>query len=142
MNTDLLQLKPQDCRVDCGGQVPPPPETMPNAKMTYRCGLSIFGSCPAVKSLTRSRQKRRRHLYGLWRRSRRHLRQRIEAMAILTEHPESENRIPEGAAARIRARAAEADYDARLYQNLRQNRTLQEAVDEYLSVKRPFTPKS
>ena len=142
MNTDLLQLKPQVCRVDCGGQVPPPSETMPNAKMTYRCGLSIFGSCPAVKSLTRARQKRRRHLRGLWRRSRRHLRQHIEAMAILTEYPETENRIPEGAAARIRARAAEADYDAGLYQRVRQTLPLQEAVDEYLSVKRPFTPKA
>ena len=96
MNTDLLQLKPQPCRVDCGGQVPPPPETMPDAKMTYRCGLSIFGSCPAVKSLTRARQKRRRHLHGLWRRSRRHLRQRIEAMAILTEYPRIREQNPGG----------------------------------------------
>lgn len=110
--------------------------------MTYRCGLSVFGSCPTLKSLARARQKRRRHQRGLWRRSRRHLRQRIEAMAILTDYPESESKIPEGAADRIRARAAEAGYDARLYQELRDRLPLQEAVDQYLSVKRPFMPKA
>ena len=133
--------KPEPCRVHCDGRVPPPPVEMPTARMQYRCGMSMFGSCPALKSLNRGRQKRRRHRHGLWRRSRRHFRQRIEAMAILTEHPESGKKIPAGAAARIRRRAAEVGYDHRLYRELREMLAIQEALDHYLDLKMPFTPR-
>ena len=137
LTNDLLQEKPQDWR----GRVPAPPSEMLTARMTYRCGLAIYGACPAVKSLARARRKRRRHHRGLWRRGRRQYRQRIEDMAILTEHPDSEKRIPEGAAASIRRRAAEAGYDHWLCQDLRGHQGLREAVDEYFSFKKPYTPK-
>ena len=97
--------KPPGCRISCGGATPPPPEHAPHARMLYNCGLSRFGNCPTVKSVGRARQKRRRHRFGLWRRSRREHLQRAEAMAIALEFPDSAATYPEGAVDRIRQRA-------------------------------------
>ena len=134
--------KPPDCRINCGGSVPPPPAHAPHARMRYNCGLARFGNCPAVKSIDRARHKRRRHRFGLWRRSRREHRQRAEAMAIVLEFPDTANTYPDGAADRIRRRAQEISFDETLYRSLRQQGSIPEALDQYLNAVLPFTPKS
>ena len=128
--------QPPDCSINCGGSAP----QIPGTAVAYRCAIATFGCCPVLKSVKRTQAKHRRHRLGLWRRSRREFRQAIEAAAILTEFPDTDCRLPEGADERIRARAAHAGFQQSDYSELRRTKSIQSAVDGYLMLHRPFTP--
>ena len=134
--------KPPGCRINCGGSLPPLPAHAPHTRMLYNCGLARFGNCPAVKSIGQARQKRRRHRFGLWRRSRREHRRSAEAMVIVLEFPDSADTYPEGTVDRIRQRAEQISFDQTLYATLRQHGSIPEALDQYLNAILPFTPKA
>ena len=130
--------KPPECRINCGGSIPPPPENAPQRPMLYICGMARYGNCPVVKSTGRARQKRLWRRFGLWRRSRREHRQRAEAMVIMLEYPHS---CPDGAADLIRQRAEEIAFNEPIYSSLRQYASIPEALDQYLNAVLPLTPK-
>ena len=138
---DPGELKPAECRVECGGAVPPPPPQMPNARMIYNCGIAVFGNCPALKSLQRGRVRRRRREMGLWKRSRRGYRLRLLNMAVALEYPDSTAKWPEGSLERVTARGEAIGFDRELYMWIRRSMSIPEALDQYMREKIPYTPR-
>ena len=136
------EMKPAECRVECGGAVPPPPSQMPNARMTYNCGIAVFGNCPAVKSLQRGRVRRWRRKMGLWKKSRRGYRLRLLNMAVVLEYPDSVAKWPEGSLERVTARGEAIGFDQQLYQQLREGRSMPDALDRYMDVRVPYVPRT
>ena len=77
------RAKPPNCSQGYGSCIP---------KYTYapgrhRCGISGTGQCPVEKSINRARSKARKRILGLWKRSRRVYRRRLEAQAVEMEYP-------------------------------------------------------
>ena len=91
--------------------------------MQFQCGLGAFGVCPVRKSINRSRRKARRRNLGLWRRSVRVYRRRLEAQAISLEHP---GRYP-GLLKAIARYPETARIDQNLHGRLRQQFDIREA---------------
>ena len=131
---------PEGCTMHCGGSVRP--SNNADAPVVFNCGIARFRDCPVIKSRSRGRNKRRRHSLGLWKRSRREFRLRIEAMVIHLEFPGAARKWPEGSVDRVITRAQAVGFDQALYQSLRLELDLRDAVDRCLEIQRPFTPRT
>ena len=128
-----LSEKPPVCTQDCGGRLPDPPASLPQARIQFQCGLGVFGCCPVRKSINRARNKARRRQLELWRRSVRLYRRRLQGQAVVLEHPRSYPGI-EKAAARYPESAL---IDEETFAELRKELDITGALDVYLMLTRP-----
>ena len=126
--------KPAACTQECGGLLPDPPAERPWAKMPFECGLGKFGACPVRKSINRRRKEALRYWLGLWKRSVRVYRSRLEAQTVIMENdPGLEwTSTPED----IARYSAGVRLDMQLYEELRESLNLRGSLDIYMMLTR------
>ena len=133
------ESKPPSCTQDCGGRLPEPNPDAPAIRKTYYlCPLGKYANCPVEKSIRRAQRKRRRREAGLWRRSRRRSRRRLEAQSLPVELPDTDWRELQE---HIAEYPPEDLLDRRLYAQLRRELTIDGALDVHLMLTRPLEGK-
>ena len=125
--------KPPTCSQGYGSCIP----EYTYAPGRHRCGISGTGRCPVEKSVNRARSKARKRLLGLWKRSIRVYRRRLEAQAVEMEYPIRYL----GLLPAIAGYPDNARIDRDLYLELRKRLDLRGAVDVHMMLTRPMPEK-
>ena len=102
--------------------------------MPFECGLGKFGACPVRKSINRRRKEALRYWLGLWKRSVRVYRSRLEAQTVIMENSPGVERTftPED----IARYSAGVRLDMQLYEELRESLNLRGSLDIYMMLTR------
>lgn len=127
------RAKPPTCSQGYGSCIP----EYTYAPGRHRCGISGAGQCPVEKSVNRARSKARKRLLGLWKRSIRVYRRRLEAQAVEMEYPIRYL----GLLPAIAGYPDSARIDRDLYLELRKRLDLRGAVDVHMMLTRPMPEK-
>ena len=124
------RAKPPTCSQGYGSCIP----EYTCAPGRHRCGISGAGRRPVEKSINRARSKARKRLLGLWKRSSRVYRRRLEAQAVEMEYPIGYL----GLLPAIAGYPDSARIDRDLYLELRKRLDLRGAVDVHMMLTRPM----